>query len=107
MVQEMIDHISFKMKAPFDFGFLSQYGRVFRVFDDQDSGNICFGLENENKKYFLKFAGAPTAKYNGIAADAIARLQRTLPVYQNITHSCLPRFLHAEQMGGGFAMLFE
>ena len=28
-----------KMKAPFDFGFISQYGRAFRVFDNQDSGD--------------------------------------------------------------------
>lgn len=37
-----IDGVSFRMKEAFDFSFLRKYGRVFKVFDDQDSGNICF-----------------------------------------------------------------
>ena len=42
MVQE-IDGVEFRMGESFDFGFLERFGRVFKVFDDQDSGNICFG----------------------------------------------------------------
>ena len=42
------------MKAPFDFSFISQYGKVFKVFDDQDSGNICFGAEKDGERYFVK-----------------------------------------------------
>ncbi|BBB90420.1 MAG TPA: GNAT family N-acetyltransferase [Methylomusa anaerophila] len=26
--------------------FLGKYGKVFKVFDDQDSGNLCFGVQN-------------------------------------------------------------
>ena len=44
-VIQQIDGISFKMKENFDFSFLQEYGKVFKVFDDQDSGNICFGTE--------------------------------------------------------------
>lgn len=28
-----------------------------KVFDDQDSGNICFGTEKDGQRYFIKFAG--------------------------------------------------
>ena len=77
---QYINEIPFKLKSAFDFSFLSEYGRVFKVFDDQDSGNICFGTEKDGQRYFIKFAGAPTEQYNGDPADAIARLKATLPV---------------------------
>lgn len=32
------------------------------MFDDQDSGNICFDLKDGQRRIFLKFAGAPTAR---------------------------------------------
>ena len=53
-----MEGIPYRLKAPFDFGFLSRYGRVFRIFDAQDSGNICFGVEQGGRRYFVKFAGA-------------------------------------------------
>ena len=56
---QWIDGVSFILKAPFDFSFLSEYGEIFRVFDDQDSGNICFGAAKGEVKRFIKFAGAP------------------------------------------------
>ena len=54
------DGVPYKLKASFDFSFLSKYGKVFKVFDNQDSGNICFGVADGDKRYFVKFAGAPT-----------------------------------------------
>jgi len=47
---QWIDGIPYKLKKPFDFLFLGKYGKVFKVFDDQDSGNICFGIANSGKK---------------------------------------------------------
>lgn len=43
---QYIDGIPYRTKEDFDFSFLGRYGRVFQVFDDQDSGNICFGVES-------------------------------------------------------------
>ncbi len=85
-LMQCIDGLPYKMKAAFDFSFISQYGKVFQIFDDQDSGNICFGTEKDGKKYFLKFAGAPTKAYNGTAEAAIKRLKETLPVYEKLKH---------------------
>ena len=45
------DGIQYKLKSPYDFSFLSRYGRVFRVFDDQDSGNIGFGIVDNDMRY--------------------------------------------------------
>lgn len=47
-MQQEMDGIQFEMKEAFDFGFLRRYGTVFQVFDDQDSGNIYFGMEKNN-----------------------------------------------------------
>ena len=52
MIEQTLDGIPFRMKTPFDFGFVSRWGKVFRVFDDQDSGNICFGTEQNGWKYY-------------------------------------------------------
>ncbi len=102
-----IDGIPFKLKAPYDFGFMKQFGRVFKVFDDQDSGNICFGVERDGERYFIKYAGAPTEQYAGTPEDAIARLRATVPVYQNLRHPNLVEFADALEIGGGYAVIFK
>lgn len=104
---QYIDDIPYKLKAPFDFSFISKYGKVFKIFDDQDSGNICFGCEKDGERYFIKFAGAPTEQYNGKPEDAVTRLKLTLPVYQELRHHNLIEFVEAEEIGGGFAMVFK
>lgn len=104
---QYIDGIPFKLKSAFDFGFLNEYGRVFKVFDDQDSGNICFGTEKEGKRYFIKFAGAPTEQYNGALKDAVARLKATVPIYNVLKHKNLIEFVESKDTYGGFAMVFN
>lgn len=66
---------------------------MFKVYDNQDSGNICFGTEKDGQRYFIKFAGAPTERYNGNPADAIARLKATLPVYSELQHENLIEYV--------------
>ena len=104
---QYINEIPFKLKGAFDFSFLSEYGRAFKVFDDQDSGNICFGTEKDGQRYFVKFAGASTEQYSGDPADAIARLKATLPVYSELQHENLIELVEAKDVGGGFAMVFK
>lgn len=105
-LQELDGHF-YKLKSPFDFAFLNKYGKVFKIFDDQDSGNICFGCEKDGKRLFVKFAGAPTAEYMGTTNDAILRLKGTVPIYQSLHHKSLIKFIDAEEIGNGFAMIFE
>ncbi|MCL2253220.1 MAG: hypothetical protein FWC09_02140 [Lachnospiraceae bacterium] len=59
---QYIDDIPIRTKIPYNFSFLSKYGKVFKVFDDQDSGNLCFGIKDDNRRYFIKYAGAPTVR---------------------------------------------
>ena len=101
------DGIPYKLKSSFDFTFISKYGKVFKVYDDQDSGNICFGTEKDGERYFVKFAGAPTDQYNGNVNDAIQRLKSTLSTYRELHHKNLIEFVEAEEIGGGFSMVFK
>ena len=106
-VQSRIDGVPFKLKSAFDFGFLSEYGTVFKVYDDQDSGNICFGVEKDGQRYFIKFAGAPTEQYSGDPKDAIDRLKAALPIYSDLQHENLIELVEVKDIGGGFAMVFK
>ena len=102
-----IDGVLFKLKESFDFSFLSKYGKVFKVFDNQDSGNICFGIADGENKYFVKFAGAPTDRSRVTAKEAVDRIKNTVPIYRDLEHPNLIKFIRAEEIGGGFVMLFE
>ena len=104
---QRLNGIPFPLKTAFDFGFLQKYGTVFRVFDDQDSGNICFGTKKNGERYFLKFAGAPTAEYDGTAESAVLRLKAALPVYEALRHPNLVEYLGCEEIGGGFLAVFR
>ncbi len=105
---QYIDGLPFKLKGSFDFGFLAEYGRVFKVFDDQDSGNINFGIETEGKeRLFMKFAGAPAERYDGTAEDAITRLKDSIAAYQVLAHPNLVRLLETKEVGGGYAAIFK
>ncbi len=101
------DGVPYKLKEPFDFSFLSNYGEVFKVFDDQDSGNICFGVSDDGKKYFVKFAGAPTDRSCISTEEAISNLKRTVPVYSDLAHPNLVKLITSEEIGDGFAIVFE
>ncbi|HIV20185.1 MAG TPA: serine/threonine protein kinase [Candidatus Merdivicinus intestinigallinarum] len=107
MTEQALDGVSFRMKTPFDFGFVSRWGKIFRVFDGQDSGNICFGTERNGERFFLKFAGAPTARYQGNREDAVARLKYAAGVYRDLAHPNLIELLETAEIGGGFLLVFR
>jgi serine/threonine-protein kinase len=114
------DGVPYKLKAPFDFSFLGKYGKVFKAFDEQGSGNISFGVQDGGKKYFVKFAGAPRENYIANretgeidTESAIALLKQAVPLYTELAHPTLIKLVTAEEIGyagspcGGFAAVFE
>jgi len=109
MVTQYLDGMPVNLKSPFDLGFVSNYGKVFKVFDGQNSGNLCFGVEKAGKRYFLKFAGADTMNYSDklTIEDAILRLKFTVPKYKDLKHPLLINQVGAEEIGGGFITVFD
>ena len=111
---QYIDGVPYKLEAPFDFSFMAKYGKVFKVFDEQGSGNISFGVQDGEKKYFVKFAGAPKLNYieNRVSgtvdtASAVKMLKAAVPLYTELAHPSLIKFVSAEEIGGGYATIFE
>lgn len=66
------DDVTFQLQEQHDFEWLRSLGKVFCVFDQQDSGNICFGIEKDGKKKFVKYAGARPLDYSGNPQDAVS-----------------------------------
>jgi serine/threonine-protein kinase len=95
------------LKSPFDISFLRKYGTVFKVLDDQDSSNLCFGIADDDKRYFIKYAGAPTDRACVTVEEAITNLKHTIPIYKDLAHPTLIKYIDSEEIGGGFAMIFD
>jgi len=107
-ITQRVDGVAFRLGAPFDFGFLRRYGTVFKVFDDQDSGNVCFGVMGDGGgRYFVKFAGASASEYLGTPADAVAGLRAAVGVYQDLAHPSLIKLVRHEAIGGGYVLVFD
>jgi serine/threonine-protein kinase len=102
-----IDGVYFRVGEAHDFSFLSELGKVFRVFDAMDSGNICFGVERDGNRYFVKYAGARTMDYKGAIADAVARLKAAVKVYEDLQHPMLIRLARHFPVADGYAAVFD
>lgn len=80
---------------------------VFKVFDQQDSGNISFGIIENGQRYFLKYAGARNLVYKGYLEEAIQRLMKAKEVYEQIKHPLLVPYLKSVQTENGFYLKFR
>lgn len=109
MVIQYLNGVKIKLKEPFDLNFIKKYGEVFRVFDKQSSGNLCFGVEKAGKRYFLKFAGAETInKHERInVEDTVSILRHSVKKYNDLRHPLLVDIIDAEEIGGGFITVFD
>ncbi|AZN39004.1 serine/threonine-protein kinase [Paenibacillus albus] len=107
MITKSIDGVSFELNEEFDFAFLAEYGKIFSVFDQQDSGYICFGVQTDSKKLFLKVAGAATVRSSTSPAAAIARLTSTVSIHQDLRHPALIDLIESKEIGGGYLTVYE
>jgi serine/threonine protein kinase len=107
VIVQHVDGLTVLLREYHDLEFLSRWGRVFRVLDQQDSGNLCFGVEGSDGRVFIKYAGAPTARFEGRPADAVARSRRAAEVYRALVHPALVRLREAVDVGQGYAMVFD
>lgn len=105
-----IDGVSFMLKEKHAFDWLTPLGTVFCVFDQQDSGNISFGLVQEDgQKQFVKYAGARTLQANDMAdpEEAIRHLQSSVLIYEDLAHDSLIRLIDHFATDNGYACVFD
>src|SRR4051812_19122874 len=99
-----LDRVSFQLKEKHNFEWLTALGEVFRVFDEQDSGNICFGIEKDGIKKFVKYAGAKTKEYSGQPEDARVRLKNSISIYEDLQHKHLINLLNHFEVEKGYVL---
>lgn len=102
-----IDDITFQLKEAHDFQWLRDLGHVFTVFDQQDSGNISFGVESDGIRKFVKYAGAKTLAYEGDPEDAIVRLKQGVYLYEELRHPYLIEIFEHYEVESGYVAVFE
>ena len=102
-----LDKVSFQLKEKHNFEWLTNMGEVFSVFDEQDSGNICFGIEKDGTKKFVKYAGAKTKEFTGKPEDAIGRLKNSILIYKDLQHQHLIKLLEHFEVQKGYVLVFE
>jgi serine/threonine protein kinase, bacterial len=102
-----VDGLGVQLRAPHDLSFTARWGRVFAVLDQQDSGNLCLGVEGAAGRVFVKYAGAPTVRYEGAIETAVANLRRSAEVYRALAHPTLVTLREAVDVGAGHALVFD
>ncbi|MEC0126695.1 hypothetical protein [Paenibacillus pabuli] len=109
-VQLELDGISFELKEPHSFEWIVRMGTVFRVFDQQDSGNLSFGvLGQDGERKFVKYAGARTIHANstGTPAEAIHHLKASVSIYEDLTHDTLIQLKDHFTTEHGYVCVFD
>ena len=107
MVVQSIDGINYELQQPFNMNFVSKYGRVFKVFDKQDSGCICFGVQTKDERLFVKFAGARPVRYKGTQENAILGLRAASKAYKDLKNSNLVSFINGVDIENGYVAIFQ
>lgn len=107
IVTLLVDGVTFQLAEYQDFSWLRALGKAFCVFDHQDSGNLSFGIKSQREKLFVKYAGAKTMSYSGAPEDAIERLKRAIPVYQDLCHDHLIRLIRSFDVPNGHVAVFK
>jgi serine/threonine-protein kinase len=104
-----LDGVTFALREPHDFAWLQPIGEVFEVFDQQDSGNISFGVRSRDgkSKRFIKYAGAKTLNFNGQPDEAVSNLRQAVQVYEELAHPNLIALLDHFPVAGGYAAIYE
>ncbi|MBE5786369.1 MAG: serine/threonine protein kinase [Clostridiales bacterium] len=100
-----VDGISYTARKQPELSWLQPYGKVFYVFDQQTSGNLCFGVDGPYGKLFIKYAGARTARYTGRPEVAVETLKKAMPLYQH-AHPALTRLRGHGPTAEGYAAIF-
>lgn len=102
-----LDGITFRLAQPEDLSFIQEYGRVFRVFDDHDSGNISFGVDDGTRKRFIKLAGAHTAEAGVSPAFAVSNMRKAERIYADIAHPNIVCCVEALEHPPYFGLVFN
>jgi serine/threonine-protein kinase len=87
--------------------FLREVGKVFRVFSNQDSSNLCYGVECRGERFFVKTAGrreVGTPRSHAARCEALRRAARRA---RSLQHRALPQLLEQIETPAGPMLIYE
>lgn len=82
-----LDHLD--VPAP---AYLPRIGEVFATFDQQDSGNVSYGVRVAGDRFFVKTIGAPEVPAHLDADERSALLRNAAVLATRVEHPALPVF---------------
>lgn len=107
MFHIQLDHVTFSLKENHDFSWLSSLGTVFAVFDQNDSGNISFGVKNDDGSFFIKVAGLAAINSLRTKEENVLSLKEAMNVYENIQHPHLIQLVKYYAINDLYVAIFK
>jgi serine/threonine-protein kinase len=87
--------------------YLRSVGTLFARFDAQDSGNISYGVQVGDTRYFVKSAGRPDDQRPHLAhAARVELLRNAVRLNQSCQHHALPRLYHVIESPAGPLLVY-
>ena len=89
-----VDHINTDIRS-----FLNQNGVIFKIFDQQDSGCVSYGVELNAQRWFVKESSEPRT---------VESLRRAIALHSLVQHTALPRLHNAfKTPKNGLALVYD
>ena len=107
LITQVIDGIEYKLAEPYDFCFLSDIGKVFKVFYEQYSGNMCFGVQRCEEKLFIKHAGSLTVNHLVEPDYTKELLIKATDVYNDLKHPSLIELIDNHHINNDHINIFR
>jgi serine/threonine-protein kinase len=88
--------------------YLEQLGTIFTRFAIQDSGNISYGVQTADSRYFVKTAGDPTDLQAFLDFDGrVALLRNAVELARSVSHPALPALHAVIESPAGPVLVYE
>ena len=79
--------------------FLQKSGEVFKIFDQQDSGCVSYGVDINGQRWFVKESAEPRT---------ISSLKRAIKLHRVVQHSALAKLRNKfDTPNGGLALVYD
>jgi serine/threonine-protein kinase len=87
--------------------YLARRGTIFTRFDRQDSGNVSYGVEAGDSRYFVKTAGSREPGPVLAFADRVRLLRNAIRLARAYRHPALPALRHVVESPGGPMLVYD
>jgi len=107
MIINRLDSIQFRLREQNDFSWLKKYGSAFWALDETGSGCVCIGMQDGEKKYFCKIAGANTIEAEVSPEESVKILKAAVRLYSELAHPNLTRIVEEYDHDRLYVVVFE